>query len=473
MIPMQTPLPPHDGAARGPVLSRMRAVQDGPVPEGSGPRGGFAGVMSRQPSKSGDREGLDQPVAPEETHETRLADTPSPGAAVAEDTSSEGDASVMGLSDGAVRSPSAETRAPENRTDGKAQDPSEAVVKAPQAGERPPRAPTGDVSGGVPRARANPPGPGLAAVPGTVDWAPMAGRVPLQEGSASGPSGRQPGAAHPPRSGADPMHPRAEQSINQPTQAGHVSGAPAGRDPSGRTGMPIGAGQAPPPRPDPRSAAQRDRPAGTETAQAAGPALSASQRVAVAAPASPLPAPFRAMLMSTDQMARQPVEDAARPLGDLAAGSTADRPAGATSSVGPATPSAARAVPAQIAQQIAVSVSFSESGHAELRLNPEELGRVRLSLSGAEGGLTVSITAERPETADLLRRHTDSLAREFAALGYGDVGFHFEGESREDRAHDHPGGQAAGAPERTLTDATDPQPPRRGIVLGGGLDLKL
>ena len=177
--------------------------------------------------------------------------------------------------------------------------------------------------------------------------------------------------------------------------------------------------------------------------------------------------------MPTDQMARLPGEDTALPLGDLAAGSTGDRPAAATSSVGPATPSAARAVPVQIAQQIAVSVSVSESGHTELRLNPEELGRVRLSLSGAEGGLTVSITAERPETADLLRRHMDSLAREFAALGYGDVGFHFEGESREDRAHDHPGGQAAGAPDPTPIDATDPQPPRRRIVLGGGLDLKL
>lgn len=71
--------------------------------------------------------------------------------------------------------------------------------------------------------------------------------------------------------------------------------------------------------------------------------------------------------------------------------------------------------------------------------------------------------------ADLLRRHIDSLAREFAALGYGDVGFHFEGESREDR----PGGQGGSAPDPAPTEETDPKPPRRTLVIGGGLDLKL
>jgi hypothetical protein len=492
----------------------MRAAQDGPGPEERGPRGGFAGVMLRQPPEAGDREGLDHPVGPEESPDPRVADTPSPGATVAEDTPPGGDAGATGLSDGAVRSSAADARPFKSRPDVKGHDLSAAEVKEPEAGEHPPRAltgnlsrvppgasdnppgpgqaatpnpvagngATGDVSGGPPETRENPPGPGLAAAPGTVDGAsrsghvdgaPMAGRVPLQEGPASARSGRQPGAAHPPLSAADSVQPRADPSVNHATETGPLTGASAGRDRAERPGIPVEAGQAPPPRPDPRRAAQRDRPAGTETAQAAGPALAAGQRVAVASSAAHLPAPFRAMLMSTDQMARLPIEDAALPLGDLAPGSTGERPSVGASSAGPATPPATRSVPVQIAQQIAVSVSVSESGHTELRLNPEELGRVRLSLSGAEGGLTVSITAERPETADLLRRHTDSLAREFAALGYGDVGFHFEGESREDRAHDQPGGQAASAPEPTLTDPTDPQPPRRGIVLGGGLDLKL
>ncbi|WP_187430690.1 hypothetical protein ROLI_000660 [Roseobacter fucihabitans] len=66
----------------------------------------------------------------------------------------------------------------------------------------------------------------------------------------------------------------------------------------------------------------------------------------------------------------------------------------------------------------------------EVALNPEELGRVRLSISATEGGITVSVLAERPETLDLMRRHIDQLAREFQTLGYSNINFAFnEGNS--------------------------------------------
>jgi len=130
-----------------------------------------------------------------------------------------------------------------------------------------------------------------------------------------------------------------------------------------------------------------------------------------------------------------------------------------------------RATPAQIAHQIAVGVSVAEGGQTELRLNPEELGRVRLSLSGSEGGLVVAIAAERPETADLLRRHIDSLAREFEALGYADVDFRFEGESQQDRGHETARGGFV--PRSDLPDDTDMPQVAEGLALGAGLDLKL
>ncbi|PWG17114.1 hypothetical protein DFK10_08725 [Salibaculum griseiflavum] len=130
-----------------------------------------------------------------------------------------------------------------------------------------------------------------------------------------------------------------------------------------------------------------------------------------------------------------------------------------------------RATPAQIAHQIAVGVSVAQGGQTELRLNPEELGRVRLSLSGSEGGLVVAIAAERPETADLLRRHIDSLAREFEALGYADVDFRFEGESQQDRGHETARGGFV--PRSDLPDDTDMPQVAEGLALGAGLDLKL
>lgn len=130
-----------------------------------------------------------------------------------------------------------------------------------------------------------------------------------------------------------------------------------------------------------------------------------------------------------------------------------------------------RATPAQVAHQIAVGVTLAEGGQTELRLNPEELGRVRLSLAGSEGGLTVTIAAERPETADLLRRHIDGLAREFEALGYADIDFRFEGETQHDRNHGSPGLPSSQEAE-PMDDSPAPQS-SAGLALRAGLDLKL
>lgn len=57
------------------------------------------------------------------------------------------------------------------------------------------------------------------------------------------------------------------------------------------------------------------------------------------------------------------------------------------------------------------------SGTVEITLDPPELGRVRLSLLETGGSMTLSIVAERPETADLMRRNVDLLNQEFARSG--------------------------------------------------------
>ncbi|AHM03695.1 flagellar hook-length control protein [Roseibacterium elongatum DSM 19469] len=57
-------------------------------------------------------------------------------------------------------------------------------------------------------------------------------------------------------------------------------------------------------------------------------------------------------------------------------------------------------------------------GVIEIALDPPELGRVRLSLAEAGGGLTLSISAERPDTAELMRRHLDLLQQELARAGF-------------------------------------------------------
>ena len=58
-------------------------------------------------------------------------------------------------------------------------------------------------------------------------------------------------------------------------------------------------------------------------------------------------------------------------------------------------------------------------------MRPEELGKVRMMLTMNEGSVTVVLTAERAETADLMRRNLDVLSQDFRALGYSDVKFDF------------------------------------------------
>ena len=114
-------------------------------------------------------------------------------------------------------------------------------------------------------------------------------------------------------------------------------------------------------------------------------------------------------------------------------------------------------IPQHIPRQLAEIIHTSGGKSVDVALSPEELGRVRLSISQAEGGLVVSVQAERPETLDMLRRNIDQLDQELRLLGYTDPGFSFSHEggdtgehpdtlSRENSiAEDQPAGPVTGA----------------------------
>lgn len=57
-------------------------------------------------------------------------------------------------------------------------------------------------------------------------------------------------------------------------------------------------------------------------------------------------------------------------------------------------------------------------GTVELSLAPQELGRLRMSLMQDGEAVRVLLTAERPETIDLMRRHADQLVQEFRQAGF-------------------------------------------------------
>lgn len=79
--------------------------------------------------------------------------------------------------------------------------------------------------------------------------------------------------------------------------------------------------------------------------------------------------------------------------------------------------------------QIAEAVRSTAGGGVELRLSPEELGRVRLSMTAGDAGMIVHVVAERPETLDLIRRHIDMLDHALRREGFSDLSFSF-GQNR-------------------------------------------
>ncbi|WP_164660750.1 flagellar hook-length control protein FliK [Tropicibacter sp. Alg240-R139] len=81
----------------------------------------------------------------------------------------------------------------------------------------------------------------------------------------------------------------------------------------------------------------------------------------------------------------------------------------------------ARSVGAQLAEQVAKR----PQGAVDITLNPEELGRVRMTVNAGDSTVAISIMAERPETLDLMRRHVDQLIEEFRQLEYDGVEFAF------------------------------------------------
>lgn len=89
-----------------------------------------------------------------------------------------------------------------------------------------------------------------------------------------------------------------------------------------------------------------------------------------------------------------------------------------------------------VSRQIAEVFQRMPDRPVDLSLNPEELGRVRLSISAADNGITVNILAERIETLELLRRNIDLLGQEFRALGYDDISFSFGKGASSDEGND-------------------------------------
>lgn len=181
--------------------------------------------------------------------------------------------------------------------------------------------------------------------------------------------------------------------------------------------------------------------------------------------------PANAVLAQLAAAAKPELSERSTPAPDIEIGLApvvGDRPSAGIQATAAVTPPSGSQMAHHAATQIAQAMAGSAAGPTEISLNPEELGRVRLSMTAGDGAITLTIAAERPETTDLLRRNIDALAQEFRELGYDNLSFSFgatsDGEAGADEAADEtmaePTSETADAPLSTRADVT-------------GLDLRL
>jgi flagellar hook-length control protein FliK len=147
----------------------------------------------------------------------------------------------------------------------------------------------------------------------------------------------------------------------------------------------------------------------------------------------------------------------------------AERHMPATGTLAPVAATAAPETARQASAQIAVAITNSNGKTTEIALNPEELGRVKLSLSAGDSVITVNVLADRPETQDLLRRHIDILAQEFRQLGYTSISFSFGEQKGQARPEAMPDDQPV-EPEIQETGPITRATPAPAVT---GLDLRI
>ena len=191
------------------------------------------------------------------------------------------------------------------------------------------------------------------------------------------------------------------------------------------------------------------------------------------APSTAVPLPDLATL--TPPMADLPeITVSAFPPGD------AEIRFGAPHSLVPAAPAAplpgagAPFVPAPLAATLSDLLLRRTDGPVELTLSPEELGRVRLSLSADGDGLHVTVQVERGDTLDLLRRNSDLLLQEIRAQGFSGATFSFSGWAGD---RPEPGAQSGPDASHPLlpSDPGSDAPPLSpsATAAAAGLDLRL
>jgi hypothetical protein len=95
------------------------------------------------------------------------------------------------------------------------------------------------------------------------------------------------------------------------------------------------------------------------------------------------------------------------------------------SNASPGTSRPQLAAPANLHSQLLHQAPAAIERQVEVLLSPEELGRVKFQIRHHGETVTVMLSAERPETMDILRRYSSDLIREFREAGFSGASIDF------------------------------------------------
>ncbi|OUS33731.1 hypothetical protein A9Q94_18470 [Rhodobacterales bacterium 56_14_T64] len=136
--------------------------------------------------------------------------------------------------------------------------------------------------------------------------------------------------------------------------------------------------------------------------------------------------------------------------------------------------------PRLIAVQLAEALATKGERNIDVALNPEELGRVKMRVTTTDTSVIVTITTERPETGDLMRRHINELSEEFRRMGFEDISFEFSGEGMSGQMGnggeqgDSLNGGSSGPDSGGSQAENVPEPAKQNLRLGEtGLDMRI
>ncbi len=90
--------------------------------------------------------------------------------------------------------------------------------------------------------------------------------------------------------------------------------------------------------------------------------------------------------------------------------------------------------PDVVVAQVARQVTPGGASEMTIRLDPPELGSVRIGLTVTDGAVAAVVSTERVDVEALLRRHGDQLAAALEQAGYGDVDLSFSDQHAQDAA---------------------------------------